>query len=289
MHVVSKNKKCKTRRKTRPTLQSRKKKLRSRNIYIIGGNAEQEDSKEEIEEIKKKVAEENANLESTSIKEMACKTNEHISDGVELVGTAATGIAVNTIDAVGQLSGVDITDSKEVNEKLDDIKETLSNPEAQQKLGEIIGETAEVAGIAIEASKPFIDPLIDVTAEKLETTGSKFGEAGVKIVLNTLEEIPFYGVLVGTARSFSAAGDAIISSINAGSEVTKASADALNASAKNFDKLMNERKDVTERTNDKIDNFVKSSANEKNNTTKSSIKKGGTKKNKSKKVRFLLK
>jgi hypothetical protein len=223
------------------------------------------------------------------------------------MGVALTeGVAVNTMEVMGDLVGVDVTNPAEIGKKLDNIKESISDPENQQKMTEIVGEAAKVAGIAVKASEPFIDPLIDVTAAKFEEVGSKLGTAAVKVGLNTLEEVPFYGVAVGLVRSVSTVSDAVMSSINASSQVVTTAADAINGAAKNFDVLLNEKNKVSGRTNDSVKKFENSNnvpiidsmgrkhGGEKDIRMNSSLKKGGThrySKNKqinTKKVRFLL-
>ena len=155
----------------------------------------------------------------------------------------------------------------------------------------MVANFAQVGIVALDAAKPFIDDLIDEIFEKLKVVGTEFGEAGVKIALNTLEEIPGYGVIIGTIRSASNAAEAVLASSNAFSEVVTKTSDTINASVQNFDKLMKEKGDLINRTTESINKFSENMKSMPTNINTNSV--GGTRKhkknnNKSKKVRFNL-
>jgi len=202
----------------------------------------------------------------------------------------AQGVTANVLDNTGKLVGVDLTSPEETNKKLDEIKDTISNPETQEKAKEVIGETAKLGAVAVEASKPFLDPLVDTISDKSEKLLSKLGESSVKIMLNTAEEIPGVGVVIGTARSASNVGEAIAASANTGSELITATSDTVNAATKNFKQIVDEKKNIEDRTNTSINQFENPV-----NVPESKVpKRGGTKKmlfkrNKvTKRVRFNL-
>ena len=199
------------------------------------------------------------------------------------------GVTANAIDNTGKLVGVDLTDTEETNKKLDEIKATISDPETQEKTRELIGESAKLGAVAVEAAQPFLDPLVDTISDKSEKLLSKLGESSVKIMLNTAEEIPGVGVIIGTARSASNIGEAIAASANTGSELVTTTSDTINAATKNFKQIMDEKKNIEDRTNTSINEFENPV-----NVPESKVpKRGGTKKmftkNKgTKRVRFKL-
>ena len=224
----------------------------------------------------------------------------------ELLGKVedlAEGVGVNAIENIGNLVGVDLTNPEATRLKLDEIKETLTNPENVEKIKEVAGNVAEVGAVALEASKPFIDPLINETIEKGSEAASKIGENSVKILLNTAEEIPGVGILIGTARSLSNAGEAIMATTNAASEIMTSASDSVNASTKNFKKLIQTKGDLLQRTQKSIADFTNPMKNMKSPitnpmknikspiTNKNSV--GGTRKlgkkhkHKSRRVRFI--
>ena len=208
------------------------------------------------------------------------------------------GLAIKTIDNTSEFLNIDLDEGSEKFEKrLEEIKTVLNEPKNKELMREVVANFAEVGIIALDAAKPFIDDLITVIFDKLNIIGSEFGEAGIKIVLNSLTEIPGYGIIVGTIRSVNNMGEAILASSNAVSEIITTTSDTINASAQNFDKLIKEKGDVIARTSESINNF---SENIKNMPTSAPTPSpsvvrttGGTKKhklsnNKSKKVRFNL-
>ena len=212
------------------------------------------------------------------------------------------GLAIQMLDNTADFLNVDLTDSERFRQRLEELKLILNDPQNKELMREVLVNFSQVGIVALDAARPFIDDLITEIFEKLRIVGNEFGEAGVKIALNTLEEIPGYGVIIGTIRSVSNAAEAVLASSNAFSEIVTKTSDTVNASVQNFDKLLKEKGDLIGRTTDSINKF---SENMKSMPTtpalpitpvkpiKPSISIGGTKKykkhnNKSKKVRFNL-
>jgi hypothetical protein len=218
------------------------------------------------------------------------------SEILEKTGELAEGLTLNAIEDTGELLGVDLSNPKETSEKLDDIKELVTSPENVEKVKEIVEEAATVGAVALEAAEPFTEPLIDKTVEMTEQTGSKVGKAGVNIILNTLEEIPGVGVVIGTIRSLNTAALTGLSALDATNVVIDKSADTIKATNKNFEDLMEEKNNVLKRTDESMKEFeepfkknVSSISNNKVSTGGSFSKRNSKKyKGKSKKVRFAL-
>jgi hypothetical protein len=218
------------------------------------------------------------------------------SEVLEKTGQLAEGLTLNAIEDTGELLGVDLSNPKETSKKLDDIKELVTSPENVEKVKEIVEEAATVGAVALEAAEPFTEPLIDKTVEMAEQTGSKVGKAGVNIILNTLEEIPVVGVVIGTIRSLNTAALTGLSALDATNVVIDKSADTIKATNKNFEDLMEEKNNVLKRTDESMKEFeeplqknVSSISNNKVPTGGAFSKKNSKKyKGKSKKVRFAL-
>ena len=186
---------------------------------------EEKEEKEDIEKIKQEVQDEkNSNILG--------KSSEF-----------AQGVAANAIENVGNLIGVDLDDPNLIEENKEKIKQISEN-------------AAEIGSIVAESVEPFTKPLIDKTIKAGTEAASKIGEAGVKVALNTATEIPGVGIIVGSIRSLGNIGDAVVSSVNAGSEVITSASDTINASVKNFDRLIKEKGDVLNRTKASIDEFT---------------------------------
>jgi len=178
------------------------------------------------------------------------------SDILSKSSNLVEGLGVKALEGISDSIGIDITDPNQVNQKLTDIKETITDPRNIEQLKDIVSNIAKIGAVGIEAAKPFLDPLIDTTVDKFKHAASEIGEAGVKIALNTAEEIPGVGVVIGTVRSLSNAGEAGLAAINAGNEVVKATSDSINAATKNFNRLIKEKSDLIERTQGSINNFM---------------------------------
>jgi hypothetical protein len=167
----------------------------------------------------------------------------------------AEGLTIKGIEHLGILLGVDLSNSQSINEKLVQIKIALADPKNKEKIKEIVSEAAKVGAVAIEAASPFIKPLVDKTVEISGDALTKMSEAAVKIGLNTAEEIPGVGVVIGTVRSLSNAGEAFAAATNAASEVVTTTSDSINAATKNFERLMKEKMNSVNRINDSLNKF----------------------------------
>jgi len=167
----------------------------------------------------------------------------------------AEGLTVKGVERIGTLLGINLSDSRSVNEKLDQIKFALSDPKNKEKIKDVVSEAAKVGAVAVEAASPFIQPLVNKSIAVGTEAMSKIGESAVKIALNTAEEIPIAGVMIGTVRSLSNAGEALAAASSAASEVVTASSDTINAATKNFQRLMKEKMSSVNRINDSLNKF----------------------------------
>jgi hypothetical protein len=167
----------------------------------------------------------------------------------------AEGLTIKGIEHLGILLGVDLSNTQSINEKLTQIKIALADPKNKEKVKEIVSEAAKVGAVAIEAASPFIKPLLDKSVELGSDALTKMSEAAVKIGLNTAEEIPGVGVVIGTVRSLSNAGEAFAAATNAASEVVTTTSDSINAATKNFERLMKEKMNSVNRINESLNKF----------------------------------
>ena len=210
--------------------------------------------------------------------------------------TLLGGLFLNATESIAKITNVNLNDSSSIDEKLDKVKLGLSNPVNKEKLRQIIGELAQNGTIAIEASAPFINEFVKKSINISTNSLSDIGEAIVKIMLNTAEEIPGVGILIGMIRSSSNVGEAIVSSINAGSEIVTASSQAIDGSIQNFKRITNENSNRINDVNDSIKNFTQpvsfNPANSINsyspqNLLTNAVKKGGKIKKRTRKNSYL--
>ena len=167
------------------------------------------------------------------------------------------GLTIKGIERIGLLLGIDLASSQDVNEKLEKIKVAFADPRNKEKVRQIASEAAKVGAVALEAASPFIKPLINKSVDVGSEALSKMGESAVKIGLNTLGEIPGVGIIIGSVRSLNDAGEAMSAASSAVSEVVTATSDSINASTKNFQRLMKEKMQGLNRINDSVNKFQK--------------------------------
>jgi hypothetical protein len=222
------------------------KKNKTKKIYGGDGNV-QSTNPPEGEQILQQIKQDRENKRQNSAS-VADEARGILGNTVTLI----KGVTTNGVKRAGKFAGVD-----------------LDNPEnTNREFNELISNSAIIGAAALQASEPFIQPLVDKTLQVAEKSGSKIAESGVKILLNTAEEIPGVGVLIGTIRSLSNAGEAFTASTDAFAEMTTAYADVMNATAKNMSNQVQEAKQVGGRTVKSISEFNRPHNNNNNNSKK---------------------
>ena len=118
----------------------------------------------------------------------------------------------------------------------------------------LLGEGAKVVALGLDSSRPAINKFVETTTNAFEKSATKMGSAAVNIGLNTLEEIPGVGVVIGTIRSLDKAVKAAQSVVNAGNEVVAASGDAVNQVTQNIENAKSKMNvmDLQKQLQDKI-------------------------------------
>jgi hypothetical protein len=222
---------------------------RKKRFYTkkIGGTSEdrKEDQKEDRKEDRKEDQKEEEEAIQKIKKEVEIEKKQFASENNILAKTkdVALNMAAKTVDKVEDLLGVDLTDPNLVEKNKQEIQQLSKN-------------AAEVGNLIAESVEPFAKPLIDKSINASEKILSKVGETGAKVMLNTATSIPGIGAVVGTYRSLGNLGDAIVSTVNTGSQLVTSVADTINASKKNFDRLLKEKEDILNRTKASIDEFT---------------------------------
>jgi hypothetical protein len=143
----------------------------------------------------------------------------------------AKGVLLSTINTISYLLGVDLTNPEKTEEQLARIKQTLSNPEMQQKVLDIL-----------EAAEPFLEPLISTFIAKLQMIGTKSASALVNVILDTAQGVPGAGIVLGAIRSATNVGEAIFATINAISQMVTKTSDTVNATSQNLERIVEEKR-----------------------------------------------
>ena len=199
----------------------------------------EKESIQKLEEIKREREE--------KAKESAAKANEIIGDAV----IVAEGIGANAIEGIGNIIGIDVAHPEKTTAKLNEIKETITNPENFKKVQEIISETAKKGALMFKAASPLIDPLTTKILDEGSKVAKKVADTGTTIVSNAVKEIPGVGLVYSLAQDASKIGEATSAVINAASKITTDAADSAVVFKDNLQKVQSEEQSNINMTSDK--------------------------------------
>ena len=251
-------------------------------------------------EVSKEVDSSKADLETRSLEELAKIKEERAKANNQMMEDASTitkGVVANTLETAGDLVGIDIDNPKAVNEKLEDIKETLSDPKNTEEIKEIVAEAAKKGAVVVEAASPLIDPLAEKALDVGGKTAIKMADTGTTIFWNFVKEIPGVGLAYSLLQDASKIGEAGSAVVNATAELTTDTADSSVVFKKNLEELQKEGADTENRASESVKEFENPIPTVPPTTvTEESVKKGGKKttkkknfkKKNTKRVRFSL-
>lgn len=215
------------------------KKVQSRK-RIFGGASQMEDNDlksipsndKASDDIIKKIEEQNK-IEIPSIDEIPV-----VGPVIEKTGDLVEGAAIKGLDVIGNSIGVDINNPESLGEKLDNIKDILSDPNNVEKAKEILGNTGKFVEVGIEAATPVIEKTADKILPVFTKEADKAVKAGLGTVVNLAEDIA--GPFIGIPRTLLSATEAFNASVNAGSVLVKGTAEAIQGTQENFNRIMDE-------------------------------------------------
>ena len=197
-------------------------------------DVEEKINEKEANEIFKKIEEQNK-VELPDISEIPV-----VGPVIEKTGDLIEGASVNIIDKAGDLLGVDIDNPGSISEKLDDVKEALSDPENLEKLKDIAGEAGKIGEVAIVAFQPAAEKFVETTLPVVTDGFNKAVKGVVATGVNLAEDVA--GPFIGIPRTLLSAATAFNASVSAGSELVKGASQAIQGSQENFERLMDKAK-----------------------------------------------
>lgn len=157
---------------------------------------------------------------------------------IEKTGNLLEGTVIKGLDMIGDSIGVDIDNPESIGEKLDDIKNAISSPENKKKTKEILENSGEYAGLVVDAAAPVIEKTSEKILPVVMKEADKAVGAIVKTELNLAEDVA--GPIVGFPRTVWSAMEALNASVNAGSELIKGTAEAIQGTQENLNRLKEE-------------------------------------------------
>jgi len=180
----------------------------------------------------------------------------------------AKGIAINTINDIGNIAGVDINNPEKTQEKIKNVKQILSDPENIKNITHIAKNIGE---ISIEVGKelaPLAQPLIEKVIDQTTIASDKLISSGSTIMGNVIKEIPIIGFAAALAQDVEKIGEADAAVTGAISEITKTSANTIKDAHKKVNQVLQDKKNIIERTQQSINKFSNLSQIPNTNTNK---------------------
>jgi hypothetical protein len=233
---------------------SRTIKKRSKNNRKGGGITESR----QINTLNTEIDPSKVDLETKSLEELAKIKEEREKANNEMfedASTVAKGVVANTLETAGDLVGIDIDNPEAVNQKLEDIKETLTDPKNTEELKEIVSEVAKKGAVVVEAAAPLIDPLAEKALDVGSKTAEKIADTGTTIFFNFVKEIPGVGLAYSLIQDATKIGEAGSAVVNATAELTTDTADSAVVFKKNLEELQKEGIDAKNRATQSVKQF----------------------------------
>ena len=233
----------------------------------------------------------NTIMESQSLQELQKIKDERLQKSNEMAKNAeniAKGVAVNTLDSIGNAIGININDPASVNKTLDNFKQMVTDPKNIQKSKEIISGIVNNAAVYFKAAEPLIDPLTDKMLDVGSKAIEKAGDTATVVASNFVKEIPGVGLAYSLVQDASKIGEAVSAATNAAAELTTSVSDSAVVFKKNLDQLQNEKNEIEKRTMNSLNQFQNPLQNplQKINTTIGGRNK--IRKTKTRRVRFAI-
>ena len=157
------------------------------------------------------------------------------------------GMILKSIDKLGYIIGLDVSDPKQVSEKITAIQGVLLDPEINEQVRIIVGKIGVLLTIALDAAEPFIKPMSDKLNRIYVKSTSELGASTITIIKNIAKVIPVYGAIVAM---IDAANTVAVSSANtttAQEHAKMAVGDAIREISDEFRTLLKQKKDLLSR------------------------------------------
>jgi hypothetical protein len=157
------------------------------------------------------------------------------------------GLILESIGQIGNIIGVDVSDPKQVNAKLDEIKVIVSDPEINQKVRVIVDKISALLFVALEAAQPYIKPMAEKVNKIYVTSTSDLGRSTITILKNIAKAIPIYGAIVALIDTANTVTVTAANSVTAQQHAQEAVNDAIREISDEFQNLLKQKKDLLSR------------------------------------------
>lgn len=174
-------------------------------------------------------------------------TSDFTTQLINRILVLVEGIVLEYIDQLGNVIGVDVSDPRQVNAKLDEIRVVLSDPEINEKVRIIVGKMSVLLTIALEAAEPYIKPTADKINNIYISSTSDLGKSTIVILKNIAKAIPIYGAIVALIDTANTVTVTAANTAAAQQHATSALDDAMSKISDEFKDLLKQKQDLLSR------------------------------------------
>lgn len=157
------------------------------------------------------------------------------------------GLIIESIDKLGNVIGIDVSDPQQVNAKLAEIQVIISDPEINEKVRIIVGKMGILLSIALEAAEPYIKPMADKINNIYIKSTSNLGTSTITIIKNIAKAIPVYGAIVALIDTANTITVTAANTVTAKEHAKSAVNDATILISDEFKNLLKQKKDLLSR------------------------------------------
>jgi hypothetical protein len=164
---------------------------------------------------------------------------------IPLIGTAINNtekyieqVKDKGIEAIENKLNIDLDNPNLIQDKLN---ETLENKQLFDKLENQAENAGNTGKLIVAATAPVVEELLDKTVPAIAEHSEKIIKSLSQTGVNLLED--FLGPVIGIPRTLLTGAEAVQASVNAGSEIIKDSAEAIEGSLINYKRLKEEQEE----------------------------------------------
>ena len=157
------------------------------------------------------------------------------------------GLILESIGQLGNVIGIDVSDPKQVNAKLDEIQVIVSDPETKEHVRVIVDKISVLLYVALEAAQPYIKPMAEKVNSIYVKSTSDLGISTINILKNIAKAVPVYGAIVALIDTANTITVTAANTVTAKQHVQSAFDDAIRNISDDFKDLLKQKKDLVSR------------------------------------------
>jgi hypothetical protein len=157
------------------------------------------------------------------------------------------GMILKSIDKLGHVIGIDVSDPKQVSEKIAEIQGIIADPEINEQVRSIVGKIGILLAVALEAAEPYIKPMADKINNIYVKSTSELGRSTITILKNIAKAIPVYGAIVAIIDTVNTVAVTAANTATAKEHAKLAVDDAIREISDEFRTLLKQKKDLLSR------------------------------------------